>query len=151
MGAREEDTDNKMRFAEPLVQLMTDCKLGNSNFTAAAIERRVKNVVEATSIVTLYKAVITAAELKEYLERHGTQIGLDEGDSKAIANFLWEARAQVRAGDAIVWMSSSLQLGWPVLELAEALGINPTRSCSYIRYKWLVPTCAETRPPGSHS
>ena len=67
-----------MSFAEPLVQLMTDCKLGNSNITAAAIERRVRTAVEATNIVTLYKAVITATELKEHLKRHGIQVGLDE-------------------------------------------------------------------------
>ena len=34
-------------------------------------------------------------DLRQYLENH--QIGLDEVDSKVLANFLWEARAQIRA------------------------------------------------------
>ena len=110
-----------------------------------------KNVVESTSIVTLYKAVITAAELSRYFEKHGMQFGLNEVDSKSIADFLWEARAQERAGNSLVWMSSSLQLGWPVSELAEALGIDPTYSCSYNRYNWLVPKLTETLlPPSSY-
>ena len=135
----DDDNDGKMAFAEPLVQLMTDCKLRKSDITAAAIDRRVRDVIDATSIVTLYKAVITAAELKKYFGEHGIQFGRDELDSKSIASFLLEARAQRRAGNSLVWMSSNLQLRWPITELAETLGSNSTHSCNYNRFSWLLP------------
>lgn len=57
--------------------------------------------------------------------------------------------ARVRAGNAIVWMSSSLQLGRPILVLAVALGIKPTQQQSgpikpnYNRYNWLAATNAK--------
>ena len=93
-----DDIEDKTAFVEPLVQLMTDSNLGNPDFTAAAIECRVREVINATGTITLYKAVTTAAELKKYLVKQGIQFGRDELDSNTIASFLLQARAQRRAG-----------------------------------------------------
>ena len=127
--------------AEPLVQLAIECKLDSPDITIPHIRLMVTNKVNTTDIVILYRAVITTIELKEHLDKHQTRFG--KVDPKVIDDFLWEARAQKRAAYAIVWMSNSLQLGWPVTELSEALGVRARKSI-FNRYDWLKPICAET-------
>ena len=147
----DEDTKNKMNFAKPLVQLAIDCKVSNSDITLAAIERRVQSLVEATSIVILYKAVITTTELRKYLAVYNADTGLDEVDARSINNFLWEIRAKERAANSIVWIENNPQLGWPVADLAAALGIDPWHNCGNNRYSWLRPMLTNTLlPPGSY-
>ena len=136
-----EDAENSRIFAEPLEQLMARCKLGKSDITVAAIDRRVKELINATSIITLYRAVATAAELQEYLGNWGIQLELDDLDAETLESFLLSARAQRRAGNSLVWMSSNLQLGWPVTELEETTRAITTHTCDYICFGRL-------RPPG---
>ena len=135
----------KMRFTNPLVQLMMDCKVGS----AGDCFSRARSLVEATGIPTLHKAAITAEELRKYFKGRIVQIEMDKVESKVLEEFMWQSHSRVRAGEAIVWMSSSLQLGWSISALAAALGIKPTQRLSapiepnYNQYSWLTSTDAE--------
>ena len=118
---------------------------------AAAITHSVQKLAETTGLVTLYRAVITATEFRKHLERNSTKSDPYEVDSKTINYFLWKARAKERAANSILWIEDKLQLGWPVSELAEAIGIHPSHSCSYNWFSWLRPLLTETLlPPSSY-
>ena len=135
---------------EPLVRPMTDCKLYSSSRETLGIEYMTTDTVKTTGIGILCKAVTTMIKLKIRLSKH--QLGFEAVDSKVIADVLWEARAQVRAEHVTVWISNSLQLGWPVTEVSKFLSARS--ACDYInaRYDWLGPICTDTSfQPSSHS
>ena len=117
----EESDEDKMRFAEPLAQLMNDCKVGRSENASAtdeeilnSLRRKAKRVVKAAEIPTLHRAITTADEVRKYLASRETHMGVDKVEPIVLEEFLWQSRARVRAVNAIAWMCKNLQLGWPI-------------------------------------
>ena len=138
--------ENSRIFAEPLEQLLARCTLRKSDTTLASIESKVEKLINATSVITLYRAAATAVELQEYLSKCDIQLERDELDAKTIEKFLLATRAQRRAGNSVVWMSNNLQLGWPVTELEETMGARTTHSYDYICFGWLRPPGYDRKP-----
>jgi hypothetical protein len=117
----EEEENDKARFIEPLAQLMMDCAVGRTENASAtdeefmsSLRRKATRVVKASGIPTLHIAIITADELRKYLESRETHMGVDKVEPIVLEGFLWQSRARVRVVNAICWMCKNLQLGWPI-------------------------------------
>ncbi len=121
----EEEEEDKVRFTEPLAQLMMDCGVGRTENASAtdeeimnSLRRKATRVVKAAEIPTLHRAVTTADELRKYLDSRATHMGVDKVEPIVLEEFLWQSRARDRAFNAICWMCKKLQLGWPTDSLA---------------------------------
>jgi len=117
----EEADEDKVRFVEPLTQLMMDCGVGRAENASAtdqeimsSLKRKAIRVVGASEIPTLHRAVTTADEVRKYLEGRVTHMAVDNVEPIVLEEFLWQSRARVRAVNAIAWMCKNLQLGWPI-------------------------------------
>ena len=128
----EREDEHKMRFIEPLAQLMNDCEVGHlwmkrSSYTDEEIlnslRRKATHVVRAAGIPTLHKAMTTADEVRKYLADRDLHMGADTVEPIVLEEFLWQSRAsplsRVRAVEAIAWMCKNLQLGWPIDKVEE--------------------------------
>ena len=110
----EEEEEDKMRFIEPLAQLMMDCKVGREENASAtdeeimnSLRRKAKRVVGAAEIPTLHRAITTADEVRKYLEDRAMHMGVDKVEPIVLEEFLWQSRARVRAVNAIGWMRNN--------------------------------------------
>jgi len=117
----EEEEEDKVRFIEPLAQLMMDCEVGRTENASAtdeefmsSLRRKATRVVKAAGIPTLHIAITTADELRKYLESRETHMGVNKVEPIVLEEFLWQSRARVRAVNAICWMCKNLRLGWPI-------------------------------------
>jgi len=117
----EERDEDKVRFIEPLAQLMMDCKVGQAENVSAtdeeimnSLRRKATRVVGAAEIPTLHRARTTADEVRIYLEGRAMHMGVDKVEPIVLEGFLWQSRARVRAVNAIGWMCKNQQLGWPI-------------------------------------
>ena len=114
--------DDKEKFIEPLAQLMMDCRLGDVDEDAgSAIRHKATRAVEAAETPTLHGAVTTADEMKKHLESRARYMGLDEVEPMTVYHeptvleeFLWHAQTRGRAVNAVNWMCSHLEVGWPI-------------------------------------
>ena len=117
----EETEEDKLRFIEPLTQLMVDCRVGRSENTSAtdkevmgSLRRRVTRLVADSEIPTLHRAITTADEVRKFLDNRATYMGVEHVEPIVLEDFLWQSNARVRALTAIGWMCKNLQLGWPI-------------------------------------
>ena len=117
----EEAEENKVRFIEPLAQLMMDCRVGRSGNASAtdeeimsSLKRKATRVVIAYDVPTLHRAITTANEVRKYLDRRAAHMGVDYVEPTVLEEFLWQASARGRAVSSITWMCKNLQLGWPI-------------------------------------
>ena len=115
----EEEDEDKLRFVEPLAQLMSDCKVGHlENISASdndimnSHRRKVQILVSGSEIPTLHKALTTAAELRQYLRDRPMHMEVDNIEPIALEEFIWKSQAKNRAVNAIGWMCRNLHLGW---------------------------------------
>jgi len=104
----EEKDEDKMRFIEPLAQLMMDCRVGREENASAtdeeimnSLRRKATRVVGAAEIPTLHRAITTADEVRKYLEGKAMHMGVDKVEPIALEEFLWQSRARVRVVNAI--------------------------------------------------
>jgi hypothetical protein len=116
---------DKVRFIEPLAQLMMDFKIGhNENASATdkeimtALRHKATQVSDAANIPTLHIAVTTANEVREYLEYRAAHMG-GSMDPILLQDFLRNHRARIRAITAVSWMCDNLHLGWPIDKAVE--------------------------------
>ena len=116
-----DEDEEKLRFVEPLAQLMKDCRVGHSdNMTASDHEimnshrRKAKRMVETSEVATLHRAVTTAGELRKYLDERPLLMSIDAIEPIALEEFLLQSHAQGRALNALSWMCKNLEVGWPL-------------------------------------
>jgi hypothetical protein len=116
-----DEDEEKLRFVEPLAQLMKDCRVGHSdNITASDHEimnshrRKAKRMVETSEVATLHRAVTTAGELRKYLDERPLLMSIDAIEPIALEEFLLQSHAQGRALNALSWMCKNLEVGWPL-------------------------------------
>ena len=117
----KEYDEHKMQFAEPLAQLMMDCRVGRAENPSAtdeeivnSLRRKATHVIKAAEIPTLHRAITTAAELRKYLGSRATHMGIDKVEPMVLEEFIWQSQARLRAFNAISWMCQNMQLGWPI-------------------------------------
>jgi len=127
----EETEEDKVRFIEPLAQLMMDCGVGRVENTSAtdqeliaSLQRKAARIVKASEIPTLHKAITTADEVRKYLESRTMYTGVDNVEPIVLEEFLGQSRARVRAANAIAWMCKNLKLGWPIDKMEEPDGLT---------------------------
>ena len=131
MAARKEHRSRrsgkkyKLQFAEPLAQLMMNCRVGRTENPSAteeeinnSLRRKAAHVSKAAEIPTLHRAITTAAELRKYLGSRATHMGIDKVEPMVLEEFIWQSHARFRAFNAISWMCENLQLGWPIDSVA---------------------------------
>ena len=129
----EEADEDKVRFIEPMAQLMMDCGVGRAENASAtdeeimnSLRRKATRVVGAAEIPTLHRARTTADEVRTYLESKATHMGIDNVEPIALEDFLWQSHARVRAVNAIGWMCNNLQLGWPIEKVEKPESKKPS-------------------------
>ena len=117
----EKTEEGKVRFIEPLAQLMMDCRVGHFDNASAtdeeimsAMKREATHVVEASDIPTLHRAVTTADEVRKYFEYRAAHMGMDYVEPILLEEFFWQSSVRTRAVNSIAWMCDNLQLGWPI-------------------------------------
>jgi len=115
----EEKDDDKIRFIEPMAQLMMDCGVGHAENVSAteeqimnSLRRKATRVAGAAEIPTLHRARTTVDEFRKFLGQ--MHMGVDKVEPIALEEFLWQSRARVRAVNAMGWMCKNLHLGWPI-------------------------------------
>ena len=128
----EEVQEDKLRFVEPLAQLMKDCKVGHSdNITASDDEiinshrRKATRMVEMSEVVTLHRAVTTADELRKYLNERPLLMNIDAIEPIALEEFLLQSHAQGRVWNALGWMCKNLEVGWPLHRAVKPITKKP--------------------------
>jgi len=126
-GTDPEDMEEvKVRFIEPLAQLMMDCGVGYSGRNAPAtysdtmssLRRNAKQIARTHDVPTLYGATTTAADLKRYLASI-THRGVVHVEPLVLEEFLRQSTSQSRAFNSLTWMCKNLQLGWPIDEIKQ--------------------------------
>ena len=154
----EERDEDKLRFIEPMAQLMMDCGVGRAENASAtdeeimnSLRRKATRVVAAAEIPTLHRARTTADEVRTFLDGRAVHMGVDNVEPIALEEFLWQSRARVRAVNAIGWMCNNLQLGWPI----EKVEKPDTKKVSLVgegilgwtprRYPWLAWNASKPR------
>ena len=122
----EEEEADKVRFIQPLAQLMMDCKVGREDNTSATDEelmishvRRATRVVSKAETPTLQRAITTAAEIAEFLASREKPMEISNLEPLVLEHFLHKSQSQVRATNAAKWLNKNLQLGWPLDKVEE--------------------------------
>jgi hypothetical protein len=117
----EKTNKDKVRFIEPLAQLMMDCRVGHFENASAtdkeimtSLRHKVTHVVEASDIPTLHIAVTTADEVRRYFEYRAAHMGGNYVEPIVLQEFFCQSSARIRAINAVAWMCDNLHLGWPI-------------------------------------
>jgi hypothetical protein len=110
----EEEEADKVRFIQPLAQLMMDCKVGREDNTSATDEelmishvRRATRVVSKAETPTLQRAITTAAEIAEFLASREKPMEISNLEPLVLEHFLHKSQSQVRATNAAKWQQES--------------------------------------------
>ena len=97
----EEVEEYKLQIAEPLAQLMMNCRVGRTENPSAteeeiynSLKRKATHVIKTAEIPTLNGAITAAYQLKKYLGSRATHMGIDKVEPMVLEEFIWQSHVR---------------------------------------------------------